>query len=587
MAKKLSLADKYALAKGNSAYTKKSANLRSTGGSVSGIDFSSRRRLPVQLKEQNTSRISESFKRTSLPGSFGSPIKTLHSIPASANRPLSMYKVLPYLPQKKAFKDSYIANKVLKDRPWLQRNAVTTVTKSNGHGMLGKLRSFLGSFKHQNDEFKRLSDSARKELNVRRQPDTKYVSHDEVLAPRTQSHVDNFDFDEVDANVQLAKKSLEHQRLLQKEADLEKKIQAQSVEIEELKNKHEREVYLTKARYEAQLADLKVEIHQLHELNANRHQEIEKDRLKEIENSVLKENESFLVFQRDTVQMLEDMKQRLERKEKYLARKEERLQAMAKNIRTSHTSPEESLSTTKSSNVPPISEGIGMNPPDSHAAVQTAPKTSFADINNGHVNEMSALNKEHVKVVNEIKRTEEQFNRLLSSLTKKFEILAMKDKLTESERELNTQMEELPQLLEATRTLESKPNNPYKKKLELLFSFLEEFRVEYAKDKLKAYKLYESEQILKTGHKVKQLTKSVRKKLAKRQEIISDIKSTIDQLLIDQNNNDVTAIRASIRGLGDISNLLQQQDIAVSTLKQLATIQKKLDEIQLIMGETE
>lgn len=587
MAKKLSLADKYALAKGNSAYTKKSTNLRSTGGSGSGINLSSRRRLPVQLKEQSTSRFSESFKRTSLPGSFGSPIKTLHSIPASADRPLSMYKVLPYLPQKKAFKDTNIANKVLKDRPWLQRNAVT-VTKSNGRGMLGKLRSFLSSFKHQNNEFKRLSDSARKELNVRRQPEKKYVLHDDVFAPRTESHADNFDFDEVDANVQLAKKSLEQQRLLQKEAVLEKKIQDQSEEIQELKNEHEREVYLTKASYEAQLADLNVEIRQLHELNENRHQEIEKERLKEIENSVLKENESFLVFQRDTVQMLEDMKQRLEQKEKYLARKEERLRAMAKNIRTSHTSPEELLSTTtKSSNVQPISEGIGMNPPDSHDAAETPPNTSFADINIGHVNAMSALNKEHVKVVNEIKRTEEQFNRLLSSLTKKFETLAMKDKLTESERELNTRMEELPQLLEVTRKLESKPNNSYKKKLDSLFSFLEEFRVEYAKDKLKAYKLYESDQILETGHKVKQLTKSVRKKLAKREEIIRDIKLTINQLLIDQNSNDVAAIKASIRGLGDISNLLQQQDIAVSTLKQLATIKKKLDEIQLIMGDAE
>lgn len=587
MAKKLSLADKYALAKGNPAHirTKGNSGSRSTAGSGFGFELSYRQKLPVERNETNSTRFSETFKKTSLPGSFGSPIKALHSTPTSTRRPLSMYKILPYLPQKKAFKEGYIANKVLKDRPWLQRNAPNTTDTLKRPGVLDKLRSFLTGFKPRNDEFKRLSESAKEELHIRPDKNKTYVSYDDIFAPRARATAD-FEFDEVDANVQLAKKSIAEQKLLKKEAILEKRIQQQSQEIQELRSKQERELYLTKASYEAQLAELNAQVRQLHELSENRNREIEKERLKEIEESVLKENESFLVYQKETMQMFEEMKQRLEEKEEELIKKEQRLQELY--IKKPDASPVISLASKFKPSFAPESTSISMNKPsDSHAEANSSHNMSFAEINIEHVNSMSALNKEHVKVVNEIKRTEEQFNSLLSTLKKRSDALTLKRTLSESERELNSQLEKLASSLERAKTLGPTLKNPYKRNLDSLFSFLEEFKVAFAKDKLSAYELYDLKQLRKTDCKVKQLTRTARKKLAKRDEDIRELQSNVTQLLIDENNDEILAMEASIDGLRDISNLLQQQDIAISTLKQLATIQKKLDEIQLIMGDTE
>lgn len=496
-----------------------------------------------------------------------------------------MYKILPYLPQKKAFKESYIANKVLKDRPWLQRNAPTTTDIMKNSGMLDRLRSFLSGFKPRNDEFKRLSESVKEELHIRPEKNKSYVPYDDIFAPRTRA-TDNFELDEVDANVQLAKKSLAQQELLRKEANLEKKIRQQTQEIHELRNNQERELYLMKASYEAQLAELNAQVRQLHELSENRNREIEKERLKEIEDSVLKENESFLVYQKETMQMFEEMKQRLEEKEEELVKREQKLQEFSAYIKRPNASPV--LASKSRPSYAPESTSMSTNKlSESGAGAPSSHNTSFADINMEHVNSMSALNKEHVKVVNEIKRTEEQFNRLLSTLKKRSETLTLKSKLTESERNLNSQVEELTSRLEIAKTARPTLNNPYKKNLDSLFSFLEEFKAAFAKDKLNAFELYDLKQLRKTDYKVKQLTRAARKKQAKREEDIRELQSNVNQLLMDENNNELLAIEASIDGLRDISNLLQQQDVAISTLKQLATIQKKLDEIQLIMGDSE
>jgi len=163
------------------------------------------------------------------------------------------------------------------------------------------------------------------------------------------------------------------------------------------------------------------------------------------------------------------------------------------------------------------------------------------------------------------------------------EQLFLKDNLTESQ--WNSQILELRSELENTSGQTEKPANPYEEKLSALVSFLERFRVEFAEDKQKAYELYEPKKLQQTEKKVKQLTKSVRKKQTKREDNIRELQYVVNLLLVDEKNYDFLTIKESINGLREITDLLRQQDVAVSTLKQLTTIQKKLEEIHLIVGD--
>lgn len=569
MAKKLSLADKYALAKGNSSSSQAKGELTSRykAGSSSRIDLSYRRKLPIE-RMTNSSRFSGTANRTqSIPGTFGSPIKALHSTPSKAKRPFSMYKILPYLPQKMEIKAKF-SNKVQKDRLWLKRSILPELVQSKNAGVFGKLRGFLTGLKPPNDEFKRLSTSIKKELNI--QPEDKSsVSFDEAFAPR-EKKADNLDFDEVDANVQLAKKSLEEQRLRKIQLELEEKVKQQDEKIRELTSEHERELYLTKASYEARIVELNERVSQLSEMAANTHREIENERLKELEKSVRKENESFLVYQKETVRMFEDMKLRLEEKEKELNKKEREIQEEARK----------SLFSSPKLFVTPKAEP---SDPPSETVATTSHNTSFAEINIEHVNAMSALNKEHIKLETELKKTEKQFNHLLYLVNTLPEQLFLKDNLTESQ--WNSQILELRSELENTSGQTEKPANPYEEKLSALVSFLERFRVEFAEDKQKAYELYEPKKLQQTERKVKQLTKSVRKKQTKREDNIRELQYVVNLLLVDEKNYDFLTMKESINGLREITDLLRQQDVAVSTLKQLTTIQKKLEEIHLIVGD--
>lgn len=609
MAKKLSLADKYAQYKGNSL-------ARSERNKYTNY----RPKPPVSpirkdLAKPKYPHLEQWKKEPKLPGLFGSPIKALFSSPSSTKRPSSIYKVLPFLPRKFTRNDLDTSYRIQKDRSWL--NSKTGNPRSKQTGLFVKLRGFLSSLKFDsaNEELKTLTASAKEVLKIPSQ-ESRTVSLDELGIPRRARQFDDYkDFDEVDANVQLAKERLQRDKSRKENLRLEEKIRELETEIKTLREQHERELYLAKADNKAQILDLNEKVTHLSSMASSRYQEIEREKLQEIENAVMRENESFLIYQKETEKVFEEMKRKLDDKDQHLQNSEERLEArekaliqkekeLADKLRMFEEQEQkwrdtriqalqkETRKPQRSEHIPHHTDGaisdenlngrIRVSKEDALSLdVQRALQESQAQYDT----EMAVLNQEKDLVSEMIRKNDTQVIEILDTMQRISEVIsANAASMTVSDKNVLYKLEEFVETLGDNTVTTSAALDQCLEKFKEYRVYFDEFQAIFADDRDKAAQLYGEYKLMGIESSFAKLKKSITGKIAKRTHQIRELQTQIDRAAISESNYSVYSIEVAANGAKKRADLLKLQDGAVTTLHELALLQKTLNDMQTLMG---
>lgn len=546
MSKKVSLADKYAQYKGN--YTRperpKEAVLpRKHTFSPYSYDLSSRFR---------DSRLQDRL-RDKLPGLFGSPIKTIYSSPSRTKRPLSIYKVLPYL-ARESWNETSRVNK----RTWLDRDQ-----QSKKEGILGRLRGFLSRLHSESNtsEFQRLSQSAKDVLKI--PPEEKStVSLDELLAPRQNRTSEIFrDYDEVDSSVQLARQKLEDAQNREKKDNVDVLVQQQRQEITQLKEQYERQIYLAKLDHEAHIHKLNDEIDRLSDSVSVKH-DTERERLEELQNSVLRDNESFLVYQRETERMFEDMKRRLEQREQMLNEREERLDERDRKAADEAKLKEETSKRAKT-------EYTKENARKQRLALDSN-DTGPGNLDSYLANAKSEIAK--MSQENDLRSID-----FFDTMQKISQEIVSNGAFSGSQGEVLQKMEELVNAFDGKQ---QPPPDAYGLKLAEYDAYFDGFVRIASRNTDEARQVYSQQKLSGIEQSFKKLQRSLEQRMAKRSIQITDLQKRLARSIVSELNYSVDSIEQTAQGIKKLEELVSFQKRTVSTLEHLALLFTKLQEVQ-------
>lgn len=557
MARSSTLADKYARYKGNVS-TRPDQNYPRRAAS-----------LPLRKSYSSTLRSSfdEAKQKPTLPGLFGSPIKSFRATPSSTTRPISIYKMLPYLPSKPSARTSvnerYTPTRVLKDRSWLHNRPHGGQSKLKLEGLLAKLRGLIPSFdfSSHNDLIKMLSSSAKEVLDIPKLDVRSTVLHDQLVAPRFNKAAYYGEFDEVDASVQLAKNRIANERRRREEIEHTEAIGKLENEICLLKEQHGREVYLMKADHEAKVSELNSRIQDLTNIVNSRRTELEREKLHEFENTVLQNNESFLVYQRETEEKLEQHSRDLEVKERELARKESELELLLRREKAKIVQ-DHAGSFLRG----PANERI--ETPDKNIEQHIQRPAESMDIEREEISKAIRVNDKHILNLYDI-------------MQKVSERIMSEPQSSQSDTKILNKLEELVLTLDQ----QDKPaESRYEARLRDYDAYLDTYDPLFSQNKSWAGEQYDTEKLENIGDFFNELKERIEAKVAKRKQQIHGLQQQIELASISDSVREVGEIQAAASAMKKTAKLLSQQEVAVSLLQQLAKLQGKLKNIQTTFG---
>lgn len=476
--------------------------------------------------------------------------------------------MLPYLPMrnslpikstiKSTFRPSLNErySKIQKDRSWL--NSRKKDNKLKPGGIMSRLRGLIPNLSLQNESIKSLSASAKEVLkipNMSRSDDKSTVSVDLLIAPRYSQSAVFGEFDEVDAGVQLAKNKIANKRMRREDAEQKEAMEKLENELRTVKEKHERELYLVRADHEAKLAELSSQIAELTALANAKRSEIEREKLLEIENTVLQNNESFLVYQRETEEKLEQQSRDLQAKERELARKERDIESLLAREREDER--REKRFATQSQKIPELN-----------------PK-SLLPSGSATVSKDALLDAMKQQLATAVKINDENTLKLYDTMQK------VSERIMSEPSQSDTNV--LLQLEEWVKTLDQPPEEPRNRFAAILQeyeTYFDKFGDLFSQDPSRARKVYDTDKLNKMIEFFQELREKLESKFTRKQAELKSLRERTELVSVDA-VRDVRVIRIAAKDTKRAANLLAQQETLISNLEKLAELQNKARQIHL------
>ncbi|OVF07905.1 hypothetical protein A9F13_10g00253 [Clavispora lusitaniae] len=581
MAKRLSLAEKY-------AQSKQSTTTKSPESSIKHYTLLRspyRRRSPKKFtyspKLQNlTSQIPElkphipESNNIQINGNWKarSPIRPIKKpillTPNRIKRTSSLYKVLPY----ESNNLNLGTNGIRKDRSWRSKK-----DSSQGlvrEGVFQKLKNFLSKFsleeqERKNLEFEALRESAKNVLsfpvNERSQ-----MENESPLRSRRRFQDDD---DEVDAMVQKAKLQLEKNKRSEEKQELLQIIEKEKLERKNLQEDYERRIYLMEQTHKARIQELSQEIENLTYKASSHYQEIEAQRLKELESSVMKENESFLLQQKENEERLQLIRARFERKEEELKAKEERLEEMKKEIENSRREMN-NVPATKQSSIAPITvhRTSSFSVLEEEGANGTQVNDLATDVET--INRASKINE--IQVIN--------FYDMMQKISER--IIQKETDFSPNERRLLESLEEIVNSLDEHMSISPTDQDEYTTKLDEYSSFFDKFNPLLKENPQQARQTYNRTTLKGIEESFERLSKSLKRKLTKRAFQLRDLESQYDKTRISEYDYNQPKIDQAVQVLKRKTILIAQQKKTISLLDRLGLLTSTIHKIRSSLAES-
>lgn len=575
MAKRLSLAEKYARSKQNDSESLRRSPIRSYNSILSPLGQNSRIRLsPSPKRGRLTSEIPELKPHSPAPkhgsdldykigsrSSIRSVRKTHLESPNRIKLASQLYKTLPYNLSPNRNLDR---SRISKDRSYLSGRQSSLDSRSRV-GIFLRFKSFLNKFsleeqERKNSQFEELRESAR--IPITEHDLNKEVDLDNLIGRKRKL---SGDFDEVDSIVQKAKLRLEENHRNREKQELLHLLENEQLERKNLQEAYMRQINTMEQNHKAQIYELSNEIEDLTSKANFRLREFERQKLKEIENSVMKENESFLLQQRENEERLQSLKEQIQRKEEELEAREKRIEK-----RELEFSQKNSQEDTKKQNEFIFSEG---------AYDTSSPKIE----RKGTDNEENILKKEEEteKAADMYEFQVINFYDTMQRISER--ILNKQSGLTPEEQSLLQSLENIITSLDEHINARSKDLNGYEAKLDEYSQFFEEFNTVYAQSPTQARKKYSSSVLSAIKASFDRLKQSLNSRLTKKAQQLRDLESSYVRVRITEHHYSQYRIDRAVRILKGKADVILQQKRNIALLHDLGRLAKRISEIQEVV----
>lgn len=523
-------------------------------------------------------------RKLKVSGQFGSPIKVV-STPMRSKRPSRLYKVLPYRELPRRTGRTEFTNHsygVRKDRAWEEKK---TGRPSNG-GIFNRFRQFISKFsieahEQDNTDYKTLSESAKGLLDIPEmpveEPIRRTVNFEDVRVktpPDRRNVYPLDDVDEVDTRVRLAKNVREEERRSAEQRELRALIEEERSKSKAMRERYERQLSLMKQEHEDSIQSLSLKIRELSRKASERYNEISHEKLVEIQNTVLKENESFLIHQKATEELFENLQKRIEQRETELDKREERLQELTSKL---HQPKEKSQEDT-------VLEMVTSSPKIDQLVDRIKISRIIDQYKHEYDSTAVALRLDLETVSESIRTNELEVIRFYDTMQRISEkILQKKDRPSHSEKKLLDNLERLVASLDEHINHPPKPNEELTARFEEYSGFFNDFNATYSKSYLKAKRVYNDEILDGISESFAKLKSSLFGKFVKRATLLRDLDSQFQRVRVDEFDYVNYKVEQVVKILQRRTEALAQQKNTVDMLQSLNVLLKKLNDIRVIL----
>lgn len=578
MAKRLSLAEKYAISKQNDTQSPKLSPIQPFNSILSPIRQNERIRLSPSPKARKLAPEIPELKPYSPKPRFSddsvyrwesrSPIRSVRKtalLSPNRTKPISLlYKILPYqLSPNRHFESS----RITKDRSFLTRRQNSLDSKSR-EGIFLRFKSFLNKFsldeqERSNSQLEELRESARRAVPLEDINTDRKVELDNLIGRKRK--LSSADFDEVDSIVQRAKSRLEENRRNREKDDLLRSLENEKFERKNLQEAYERQLHNMELSHKAKIYELTNEIEDLTYKANNRLREFERRKLRELEDSVMKGNESFLLQHRENEERLQLLQAQVKQKEEELKLREERVKAL--ELEGSRRATQEEA---EKADVLSFSEG--------------AYDTSSPKIERKGTSNEGILRKEEEETEKAADMYEFQVINFYDTMQRISEqILSKQTDLKPEEQSLLDSLENIVKSLDEHINVRSKDLSGYEAKLEEYSRFFEEFNTVYAESPSQARKKYSSSVLSAIKASFDRLNKSLHSRLIKKAQHLRDLEAKFIQVKITEQDYNQYRIDCAVRILKGKADIILQQKRTISLLQHLSRLTKRISEIQEVV----
>lgn len=582
MAKRLSLAEKYAISKQNDPEPAKLSPIKPFSSILSPIRQNGHSRFsPSPKPGRLTSEIPELKPYKSRPTLNGdslnhrweprSPIRSFRKTallsPNRIKQTSQLYNIMPHQLSPRRYLER---NRVSKDRSWLDRKQNSYGSKPK-EGVFLRFKSFLNKFsleeqEHKGPDFEALKESV---LNV--------VPSDTIFRPEVElgnltgrkRALSSADFDEVDTIVQKTKARLQENQRNSEKKELVQSIEREKLERENLEKTYERQIYIMEQKHMAKIHELTGEIEDLTYKANIRLRDLDRQKLRELENSVMKDNETFLLQHRENEERLQLMKTQIEQKEEELKLREKNVEKM--EIQYLRNKSQER-----------------QNERDLLIFSEGAYDTSSPKIERKESTVEEILPTEEEEIERAADMYEFQVINFYDTMQRISEqIIRKQTGLTTQEQTLLESLENIVKSLDEHINVRPHDLDGYEAKLEEYSRFFEEFNSVYAQNPTNARKKYRGSVLSAIKTSFDRLTESLNSRLLRKAKHLRDLESNFARVKITDQDYSQYRINRAVRILKGKADIIFQQKRNIALLNHLRKLTQRISEIQGVVQPEE
>lgn len=572
MAKRLSLAEKYARAKQNDGGKATLPTLRSYDSITSSPRLNIGTRVsPSPTAERFKSAIPElkphspkiQFNRGvnddwfSKISSTPFPKKTILLSPNRTKQPSRRYNTTTYhLSPSRHLERS----RVSKDRGWLDRRQ-NSLGKKPQDGMLLRFKSFLNKFslddqQRYDPEFEALKQSAQiviPSYGI----DQNNIELDDLLRRKRKL---SGDFDEVDSIVQRTKSRLDEQQRTRGEEEFLELLKKEKLERQHLQETHQRQIQLLKRAHEDETHQLTREIEELRYQSTLKQREFERRKMQELEDLVKKNNETFLLQHKENETRLKMLTTEMERKEKELNMRERKLKK---------TELENKLQTPRRASIA-FSEG---------SFDTSSPKINRKDL---YTHKIQLTEEEEIERAADT--YEFQVINFYDMMQKLSEGILQKQTVTPEEQTLLLHIERIVTSLDEHINVRPKDQDVHETKLAEYSRFFDEFDAAYSLSPTQAREKYSISVLSAIWDSFDSLTQSLNARLVKKAQHLRDLEKNFSEISITEDDYNQTRINRAVRILKGKATMIVLLKRTIALLHRLRNLKNRITGIRGKLG---